>query len=145
MDLQIPGQTSIIDAPAGSASLDLEQLIKNHVKAIDDLKDELKKKREMYADSFNNDPTYREHDEKVKEVSKARSSVKQQIAKQPSVAALAQEIKDIRFDLKEKKKTMSDLLLDYREQTGAKQLELFGGQVVEIVQTAKLVNRSSIK
>lgn len=126
-----------------TAMLSLEELIKNHIDSIDKLRDELKQAREMFEDSFANNPTYKEHVEKVKEVSKAKNSVKQQIAKQPSVATLEQKVKDIRFDINEKGKTLSDLLQDYKEQTGATSIETKNGQVLEIVSTAKLIRRNS--
>lgn len=121
----------------------LEDMIKNHVALMDKLKDELKQKKEMFEDSFNNNPVFREHTEKVKSVTKEKSVIRQQIAKQPSVASLNQEIKDLKFDLNERKKTLSDLLVDYKGKTGATQLELFNGQVMEIVQEAKLVRRNT--
>lgn len=124
---------------SASTLLNLENLIKNHVQKINELKVELKKVREMYNDSFNNDPLYQEANIKAKDVVKSKNAVKNSISKQPSVAALAQKVKDIRFDLKESQTTLSDLLCDYKEQTGATQLELFGGQIADIVQVAKLV------
>lgn len=121
--------------------LSMEELIKNHVKSIDDLKLEIKKKNEMLEDSFNNDAAYRELTETAKGASKEKAKYKAQIMKAPDVARLAQEIKDLRFDMREKKKTTSDLLLDWREQTGATQLSLFDGDY-ELVQSVKLVKRS---
>lgn len=121
--------------------LSLEELIKNHVESMEKLRVELKKHREMLDDSFNNNPTYREHVEKVKDVTKGKNSVKQQIAKQPSVALLDQKVKDLRFDINEKNKTLSDLLQDYKEQTGATSIETRNGQVLEIVSTSKLVKK----
>src|SRR5579872_3072165 len=126
-----------------NALLSLEELIKNHIEAIDKLKIELKQQREMYEDSFNSNPTYREHTEKVKDVAKAKNSVRQEISKQPSVAMLAQKVKDLRFDMNEKSKTLSDLLQDYTEQTGATSIETRDGKVLEIVRTSKLVRRAS--
>ena len=124
-----------------NALLSIEELIKNHIESIDKLRIELKQQREMLEDSFNNNPTYREHVEKVKEVSKAKNSVRQEISKQPSVAILSQKVKDLRFDMNEKSKTLSDLLQDYIEQTGATQIETRDGKVLEIVRTSKLVRR----
>jgi hypothetical protein len=124
-----------------SAMLSLEELIKNHIESIEKLKVELRQQREMYEDSFNTSPTYHEHMEKVKEVTKGKNSVRQEIAKQPSVAMLAQKVKDIRFDVNEKSKTLSDLLQDYREQTGATSIETRDGKVLEIVSTSRLVKR----
>lgn len=126
-----------------AAALNLEELIKNHIDAIDKLKDELKQAREMFEDSFNNNPTYKEHLDRVKEVTKGKNSVRQEIAKQPSVATLEQKVKDLRFDMNEQSKTLSDLLQDYKEQTGATSIETRNGKVLEIVSVAKLVSRSS--
>jgi xylose isomerase len=123
--------------------LNLEELIKNHVDSIDKLRDELKQAREMFEDSFKNNPTHHEADLKYKEASKARSSVRQQIAKQPSVAKLAQKVKDLRFDINEQSKTLSDLLQDYHDQTGATQIETRSGEVMEIVSTARLVRKKA--
>jgi hypothetical protein len=128
---------------AVAGMLDLEELIKNHIDSIDKLKDELKQAREMFEDSFANDPTYKENLERVKEVTKLKNQVRQQIAKQPSVATLEQKVKDIRFDINEKGKTLSDLLQDYKEQTGATSIETRNGQVLEIVSTSRLVRRNS--
>lgn len=126
-----------------AAYLNLEELIKNHIEAIDKLKDELKQAREMFEDSFNNNPTYREHVEKVKEANKAKASVRSEIAKQPSVATLKQKVDDIRFDLGEQSKTLSDLLQDYKDQTGATEIEARNGKIYAIVSVSKLVTRSS--
>lgn len=122
--------------------LSLEELIKNHVQSMDKLRVELKQAREMFDDSFNNNPTYREHSERVKEATKARTQVKQQITKQPSVAQLDQKIKDLRFDISEKNKTLSDLLQEYMTQTGATQLEV-DGQTLEIVSVSRLVRKNT--
>ena len=142
------GDNESLDVPVtgddqASAMLNLEELIKNHIEAIDKLKLEIKTQREMLEDSFNNNPTYHEHDERVKEVTKAKNSVRQEIAKQPSVATLNQKVKDLRFDMNEKSKTLSDLLQDYHEQTGASSIETRDGKVLEIVSVAKLVRRTS--
>jgi cell fate (sporulation/competence/biofilm development) regulator YlbF (YheA/YmcA/DUF963 family) len=130
---------------AGGASelLSLEELIKNSVEQSDKLKNDLKAQKEMFEDSFNNNPTFREHNDRVKEARKKLSSVRQEIAKQPSVATLAQKIKDMRFDLGELNKTLSGLLDDYKQLTGATQIELRDGSIMEIVSTSKLVRRSS--
>ena len=131
-------------ANAGGATelLSLEELIKNHVENMDKLKSDLRVQKEMFEDSFNNNPTFREHNDRVKEARKKLSSVRQEIAKQPSVTTLGQKIKDMRFDLGELGKTLSGLLDDYKQMTGATQIELRDGSVMEIVSTSKLVRRA---
>jgi len=131
------------DISKAASFLNLEELIKNHIEAIDKLKVELKQQREMFEDSFGNNPTYRENVEKVKEVNKAKLSVRAEIAKQPSVATLKQKVDDLRFDLNEQSKTLSDLLQDFKEQTGATEIEARDGKIYAIVSTSKLVTRSS--
>lgn len=133
--------TNTFTQQAGDAAtmLNLEELIKNHIDAIDKMKLELKTAREMFEDSFNNNPTYREHLDKVKDVQKAKNSVRAEIAKQPSVAILEQKVKDTRFDISEQSKTLSDLLQDYKEQTGATSIETRNGKVLEIISTSRLV------
>lgn len=140
---EIDGDESTSGVPAVDALLSLEELIKNHIDNIDKLKNEIKQNREMFDDSFKNNPTYRENEEKVEEAAKGRNSVRQEIAKQPSVALIMQKLKDLRFDLNEQTKTLSDLLQDYHQQTGANQIETRNGQIMEIVSTSKLVRRSS--
>lgn len=132
----------VTGADQATALLSLEELIKNHIDSTDKLRNEIKQVREMFEDSFNNNPTYIDASAKLKDVAKGRGSIRQQIAKQPSVATLAQKVKDLRFDLNEQLKTLSDLLQDYHEQTGATQIEARNGQVMEIVSTAKLVRKS---
>lgn len=140
-DSTVPGD-ALSGADQATALLSLEELIKNHIESTDKLRDEIKKVREMYDDSFNNSPAYNEASLKLKDVAKARNTIKQQISKQPSVATIAQKLKDLRFDLSEQNKTLSDLVQDYREQTGATQIETRSGQMMEIISTAKLVRKS---
>jgi predicted RNase H-like nuclease (RuvC/YqgF family) len=140
---EIDGDEATSEVPAVDALLSLEELIKNHIDNIDKLKDEIKQSREMFEDSFKNNPTYRENEDKVEEAAKARNSVRTEISRQPSVANIAQKLKDLRFDLNEQTKTLSDLLQDYHQQTGATQIETRDGQIMEIVSTSKLVRRSS--
>src|SRR6266699_3683545 len=146
-DEVIDGEEVTENVAAGSDQaatlLSLEELIKNHVASIDKLRIELKQIRETFEDSFNNNPTYRELNEQAKEANKRKSQQKQQITKQPSVAMLSQKVKDLRFDMNEQSKTLSDLLQDYKEQTGATQIELPNGKVMEIVSTLRLVQKNS--
>jgi hypothetical protein len=139
VDSEDTAETYSQDAGGAATMLNLEELIKNHIDAIEKMKLELKTAREMFEDSFNNNPTYREHLDKVKDVQKAKNSVRAEIAKQPSVATLEQKVKDIRFDISEQSKTLSDLLQDYKDQTGATSIETRNGKVLEIVSTSRLV------
>lgn len=138
-DINVGATSNVAGSDQAAALLSLEELIKNHIESLEKLKVELRQQREMFEDSFNNNPTYHEHMEKVNEVTKAKNSVRQEILKQPSVAMLSQKVKDLRFDMNEKGKTLSDLLQDFKEQTGATQIETRDGKVLQIISTSKLV------
>ncbi|HVF69690.1 MAG TPA: hypothetical protein VNA13_03965 [Xanthomonadales bacterium] len=138
-----PAQGSDTGQDQAAILISLDELIQNHIESIAKLKEELKGQREMFEDSFNNSPVYHDHDEKAKEANKAKMMVKKQISSQPSVAMLAQKVKDMRIDISEKNKTLSDLVADYKEKTGATQIETRDGKIMEIVSTVKLVKKNS--
>lgn len=123
--------------------LSLESLIKNNIASIDKLTEELKGMRQMFADAFINDPTFKELELKAKEAVKAKSSTKQQLLKQPSVMQLADKIKTISSELREKKDSMSDYLLEYQRLSGTNEIQGYDGEVREIIQQAKVIKKSS--
>ena len=123
--------------------LSLEELIKNNISMIDKLREEVKKNKQQHDDSFENNPTYRELTEKAKEATKAKAQVHQEIAKQPSVAELANKVKEQRQDLKERVTALSDYLQEYERLTGAHEIEDNDGELRDIVKTAKVVKRSA--
>lgn len=123
--------------------LSLENLVKGYAMKIEELKKELKEKSQALKDAFESDAVYREQAEKAKEANKIKNATKQQILKQPALAELAERVKDIKFDIAEQEAMLADYLRQYREQSGATQIELGNGEVMEIVTVTKLVKRSS--
>ena len=142
-----PSDTSS-DAPVGEQAtvlLSLEELIRNNIDSIEKIQLELRKQREMFDDSFNNDPVYREHTERVKEVNKTKSATKQQIMKQPSVMQLSNHIKSMRQEIKERQSSLSDYLQEYQRMTGATEIESSSGDLLRIVNNSKLVKETAKK
>lgn len=139
------GDTPQVNADSDQATilLSLEELIKNHIQSLEKLQDELKKHREMFSDAFTNSEAYQDLDKKVKEASKEKNTTRENILKQPAMQNLAQKIKDINTDLKEKRGALSDYLLEYQRMTGNSEIEGHDGQMRDIVNSAKLIKRSS--
>lgn len=137
MEQQIPTETE--ETGAATVQLSLEELIKKNVERIVALKQEAKEKAQMVKDSYESDSVYRDLDEKAKTARKAATTLKNQILEVPGNKKLAQEVKDIRLDLKERKVALSDYLVEYRRISGATQLELFDGSLADIVLSAKIV------
>lgn len=121
----------------------LDELIKNHVKSIDKLRIEVKKQQDMINDGFQNDPVYRENEAKAKEATKVKNTTKQQIMKQPAMLTLSNKVKSMKAEMKDKQFALSDYLLEYQRLSGANQIETDDGQVLEIVNVAKVVRKSS--
>lgn len=120
-------------------------LIQSYIGNLDRASEELKAHKQMLLDSFANDPTYREHDEKVKEAVKVRTATKQQILKQPTLRELAAKIKEMAESVKGIKEALSGYLQDYAKMTGSREFEDAEGELREIVYTAKLVKTASKK
>lgn len=135
----------VADTASGTAKADeflnLEELIRNYINRIDQLKEDLGKQKEMLDDSFESDAVYREHSEKVKEATKIKSATKQQILKQPAMAELSEKVKDLKFDIDEQETMLNDYLQQYQKVSGANQIDLGNGEFMEIINIVKLVKR----
>lgn len=142
----------IVSEGAPEATLDqsqvltsLDEMIKSYVQSIDRLKVEVKKLRETIEDGFANDAVYKEHDDAVKAATKIKQATKAQIMKQPAVLTLVQKMKTLTSELKEKQYSLSDYLLEYQRLSGANQIEMEDGQILEIINSAKIVRKASSK
>lgn len=114
-------------------------LIQTEIKAIEEMESKLREGNDQFKGHFVNNATFREHDEQIKNFQKNRNSVRKEILKQPEVASLEQELKALRFDLGERRKTLSALLTDYKDRTGSTQLPLLDGMVGDILLSAKVI------
>lgn len=120
----------------------IENLIKTHVAHIDTVKTEMAKQVEMFNDVLNNDPGYKKAAEEGKEVNKKKAEAKQNVLKSPSNASLNQKIKDMRQELKELKKALSDYLQQYQKIADTDQIETEDGEVRQIQYSAHLIKLS---
>lgn len=130
------------DSDQSTVLLSLEELIKSHISSIDRLSEEKRKFTELIADGFNNDAAFKEVSDKVKSVNKEKSAIRQQIMNRPGVIEIANKLKDIKSELKEKQVSLSDYLLEYQRMAGVNEIETADGDVREIVQVAKLIKKA---
>lgn len=120
----------------------LDELIKSHILNIDKMHEEQKKLRDMLADGLNNDATFQEVQNKVKEVSKEKAQARSQIMDRPGIIEVANKLKSLNAEIKEKQTSLSDYLLEYQRLTGANQIEGSDGDIREIIHIAKLVKKA---
>jgi len=117
-------------------------MIQSSVQSVDRLRVEVKKLRDMIEDGFANDAVYKEHDTAAKAAAKVKQATKAQIMKQPAVLALVNKMKTLNSELKEKQYSLSDYLLEYQRISGANQIETDDGQILEIVNSAKVIRKT---
>lgn len=127
---------------SGQILINMEALIKNHIDAIERLQEEIKKHKEMLDDIFNNDPTYKEHVEKAKEVNKIKQNTRSQILQRPQAKELDEKVKSLKSQMKENKDSLSDYLQEFARLSGLNEIEDNKGEVREIVYVARLVRKS---
>ncbi len=133
----------IVEETASELLTNLESTIKEHIASVDKSKTELKKLKEMLADTYRNDSTYMEHDKLVKEAMKVRSKTKSELLKQPAVADLSAKVKELSGELKDFQAALSDYLREYMRLSGSNEIEGDDGEVRDIIYVAKLVKRNS--
>lgn len=121
----------------------LDELIKATVGNLERLSKEQKDFRELIADGLNNDAGFKEVSDKAKKVAKEKSQIRSQIMSKTGIIEIVNKLKDVSSDIKEKNSALSDYLLEYQRLTGANQIELENGEILEIVQIAKIVRKAN--
>ncbi len=121
--------------------IDLASLISQQVSQIETLKKQAWELKDMLNAIYENDSTYQAHDLAVKEASKVRNGTKKQIQKLPQAADLVARVQDLKSQITELNKALSEYLNDYQKTTGSFQVETADGVVRDIVYTAKLVKK----
>ena len=133
----------VIEEDQATVLLSLEQMVKTNITSIEKLSTDLKQQKAMLEDVFINDSTYQEHAKTAKEAAQVKSRTKQEIMKRPSVFQIANKIKTMQADLKERQASLSDYLAEYQRMSGANEIEVENGEVLEIVATMRVVRRST--
>lgn len=129
----------------GTASqlINLENAIKNYIKSLSSLRQELREKNSMLEDSFNNDTRYAQEEEKVKEATRVKATVKESILKQPGLVTVGNEIKEIRQKVKDQTDALGNYLKQYEEIAKTNQITTDDGEIHEIIVLRKLKKKSS--
>lgn len=118
----------------------LQELAVSNTNSIEEIQKQLKTATEMYNDSFANDAKFKEEQEKVKDQQKSLKVVKANIERQPSVIAMANKVKELKNELKEKKASVSDYAMEVFRMSGNTEFEK-DGKTYDIKTVAKLVER----
>ncbi len=133
--------TSSVTEDNSNVLLSLDEMIKLTISSMDRLKEELTKAREMVNDALLSDANYKQMDDKVKEATKERTRVKKDLLGKPGMMELAQKVKNLSEEIKEKDASLSDYVMEYQRMADVNQIELPNGEILEIIQSAKVVRK----
>lgn len=120
---------------------DLEGLIQNHVKGVDELKIEVKKHKEQLSDILAANETLQELTKVSNDATKEKNKQKAEVMKNAHAKELAQTIKELQGEIKEKTNALGEYAVEYQRVSGLHDIEGANGELYEIQLNAKLVKR----
>lgn len=125
--------------------LTIERAIKEHMKQIANVREQLTPVKEMLQTYLDNDPTYREHTEIAKKATQVKSATKKQLMSTPNAKELDEKIRNMKQDIKDAEEALSYYLREYQRLTGANEFEGEDGEFRQIVSVAKLVRKTNLQ
>lgn len=126
-----------------SELLDLEQTIKTYYQGVQSKREEMKQYKEMIADTFANDKSLGEAEEKMKTLKMESNKIKEQLAGTSAVIEAKQKLKELTSEVRDLDKALSKFLLQYRDVAQTNQIMVREGEMYQIVQSAKLVKQTA--
>lgn len=123
----------------------IDAAIKSRMDKLEELKEQMRKQREMLNSFLDNEPTFREASQLAKKASQQKTAVKNQLLKQPQASNLVETIKTIKEQQQEFQEGLSYYLREYQRLTGANEFEGSDGELREIIYIAKLVKKSPFR
>lgn len=130
------------DTATADTVLELEQMIKTNVSAIERNKTELKKLKEMLESALLNDSAYKEAADKAKEAAKEKGKAKMNVMQNSATRQIAEKVKDMTQENKDLSVAQSEYLREYARLSGTTEIEGEDGEVREIIYVAKLVKKA---
>lgn len=121
--------------------LSMEEMIKSYIADLERLRSSLKEQSGMLRDALENDADYLAIQEKVKEVAGKKKEIKNKILKIESVAIVDSKVQEIKSEIKETRRVLSDYLERYYRESGLRQITGADGEIMEIVTSVKLVKK----
>src|SRR3989344_4423975 len=112
--------------------LNLEPMIKNHIKIIDKAKAELSRQKGMIDDALASDSSYQEKLEEAKKITKEKSQLMSKILSSPALVPIVNKTKDLKSEIREYSVALSDYLSEFSRTSGINVIEGGDGEVREI-------------
>ncbi|MFW5703602.1 MAG: hypothetical protein ACOCXQ_02100 [Patescibacteria group bacterium] len=121
--------------------LQIEEMVNQQMRDIAKIREEMKLVKGTVDDAFQNDAQYRELENKAKEAAKLKTTYKKQMMNDPAIAEQANKLDGMKSEIRDMQIALSDYLREYNRVSGMLQFETQDGEVLEIVNTFKLVKK----
>lgn len=115
-------------------------MINKRLKIISDQHVELKKIKDLYQESLENDPVFQDLQEEAKTFREQNKEKKIQVTEKESLKHIADQIKELSNDIKENKDILAQELADYYKDSGSMEITDEDGNTKRIIFSVKLVN-----
>lgn len=119
-----------------------ESMTKKTIAAINQKKLELKVKKEMFKNRFDNDDAWKEADKVYREARIKRTQEKLRILEEPAMQSLDEQITTMSAEIKTEQLALSDWLYTYDKQTGSNMIELDNGATYIVQRNFKVKKES---
>ena len=119
----------------------LDEMIRLSFRRLNELQNEAKKLKDMIEDSLAGSEAYKIVSEKAKDVANEKTQVRKSLLSTPEMISLLNKNKEIVSEIKEKRISISDYILEFQRLSGANEIDLGDGEVMQIENSAKLVKK----
>lgn len=119
----------------------LDEMIRLSFRRLNELQNEAKKLKDMVEDALAGSEAYKIVSEKAKETINEKTQIRKNLLSIPEMISLLNKNKEISSEIKEKRISISDYILEFQRLSGANEIDLGDGEVMQIENSAKLVKK----
>ena len=147
VDAQIVDDTTSSDVSASDLDdnstvvSSLDEMIRLSFRRLNELQNEAKKLKDMVEDGLAGSEAYKIVSEKAKDAANEKTQVRKSLLSTPEMISLLNKNKEIASEIKEKRISISDYILEFQRLSGANEIDLGDGEVMQIENSAKLVRK----
>lgn len=140
-DVNSDSESSVQDENSSTVVASLDEMIRLNFKRLNDLSAEQKTLKQMMDDALENSETYKEVSEKTKTAILEKTSLRKTLLTTPEMISALNKMKDLATEIREKKTSLSDYILEFQRISGANEIDLGNGEIMQIENSAKLIRK----
>lgn len=140
-DVNSDSESSVQDEDSSTVVASLDEMIRLNFKRLNDLSAEQKTLKQIMDDALENSEIYKEVSEKTKTAILEKTSLRKTLLTTPEMISALNKMKDLATEIREKKTSLSDYILEFQRISGANEIDLGNGKIMQIENSAKLIRK----